>query len=140
MKNLFVILCLIISSSAISQSVVGKWKTIDDDTGKAKSIVKIYEQDGKIYGQIIELFRGPDEDQDPKCTECKGDKKGQRITGMIIIDGLEKDGDEYKDGDILDPKNGKLYDCKIWLDSADKLMVRGYIGIFFRTQEWIRVQ
>jgi uncharacterized protein (DUF2147 family) len=58
---------------------------------------------------------------------------------MVIIEGLVQDDDEYEDGTILDPKNGKVYDCKIWLDSADKLMVRGYVGIFFRTQEWIRV-
>lgn len=139
MKNLILSAFLLFSCSAFCQSVVGKWKTIDDETGKAKSIVEIYEKDGKIYGKIIELFRAADEDQDPSCTECKGDKKGQKINGMVIIEGMVKDDDEYDDGTILDPKNGKVYDCKIWLDSADKLMVRGYVGIFFRTQEWIRV-
>jgi len=140
MKNLLLILCLLASSTTFSQSVLGKWKTIDDETGKEKSIVEIYEQDGKVYGKIIQLFRTPDQDQDPVCTECKGDKNGQKINGMKIIEGLVKDGDEYEDGTILDPKNGKVYDCKIWLDSDNKLMVRGYVGIFFRTQEWIRVE
>jgi uncharacterized protein (DUF2147 family) len=139
MKNLILILCLFISGSAISQSIIGKWKTIDDETGKAKSIVKIYEQNGQIYGKIIELFRTPEEEQNPICEECKGDKNGQKINGMVIIEGLIKDGDEYEDGTILDPKSGKVYDCKIWLENDNKLMVRGYVGIFFRTQEWIRV-
>jgi len=139
MKNVILALCILFCSSAVSQTVIGKWKTIDDETGKAKSIVEIYEENGKIYGKIIELFREADEDQDPTCTECKGEKNGEKIIGMVIIEDLVQDDDEYEDGTILDPKNGKVYDCKIWLDGDDKLMVRGYVGIFFRTQEWFRV-
>ena len=123
-----------------SNSFVGEWKTIDDETGKAKSIVKIYEQSGMLYGKITKLYRSADEEQDPKCDECKGAKKGQKIIGMTIVEGMIKDGDEYEDGTILDPKNGKVYDCKMWLDGNDKLMVRGYVGIFYRTQEWQRVK
>ena len=59
---------------------------------------------------------------------------------MQIIKNLEQDGDEFEDGTILDPKNGKIYDCKIWLEDDNTLNVRGYISFFFRTQEWIRVE
>ena len=52
---------------AQSNPLLGKWKTKDDETGRIKSIVEITERDGKFYGQIIELFRLPDEDQDPYC-------------------------------------------------------------------------
>jgi uncharacterized protein (DUF2147 family) len=123
-----------------AQSVFGTWKTIDDETGKPKSLVEIYEKDGKVYGKVIKLFRGPDEDQNPMCTECTDDRKGKPIIGMEILRGLEKDGDEYEDGTICDPKNGKIYECKMWLneDDPNKLMVRGYLYFIYRTQTWIR--
>ncbi len=138
MKKIFFLSFLLCNAILLSaQSVTGKWKTIDDETGKAKSVVEVYEKNGEIRGRVIQLFRSADEDKDPICKECKGSKKGQKIIGMEIMEGLVKDDDEYDDGTILDPNNGKVYDCKIWLED-DKLMVRGYIGPFFRTQEWHR--
>ena len=126
-----------------AQSVVGKWKTIDDETNKPKSIVEVYMQDGKVYGKILKLFREPNEDQDPICDKCEGALHNKKIIGMQIINGLEKDGDEWEGDDgILDPAKGTLYDCKIWVDEDDSsiLNVRGYIGFFFRTQTWHRVK
>ena len=132
------LLCVAMSFSLSAQSdIVGKWKTIDDETGKPKSIVEIYEKDGKAYGKIVKLFRGPNEEQDPVCTECDGDRKNKKIIGMEIIRGMEKDGDEWEDGTILDPKNGKIYDCEIWRE-GDELKVRGYIAFLFRTQTWLK--
>lgn len=132
---------LLIASGTFAQrnSIFGKWKTIDDDTGKPRSIVKIEERDGKAYGTILELFREPDEDQDPICVECEDHRKDKRVIGMEIITGMEKDGDEWEDGEILDPENGKVYDCKIWVDEG-KLKVRGYIAFLFRTQTWLPVE
>jgi uncharacterized protein (DUF2147 family) len=130
-------------SAPVSKPITGNWKTIDDETGKPKSIVNIYKKsDGKLYGKIIKLFREKGEDQDPICDKCTDYRKNKKIIGMVIITGLEKDGDEwYADDAILDPNNGKIYDCKIWLDedNPDLLQVRGYIGWFFRTQTWERV-
>jgi uncharacterized protein (DUF2147 family) len=124
---------------AMSQSILGKWKTIDDETGKPKSIVEIYERDGKVYGKVIKLFREPSEEQDPVCKECDTDdpRYNKKVIGMEILADMVKDGDEYEDGEILDPNNGKVYSCKIWLEGKD-LKLRGYIGPFFRTQTWIR--
>jgi len=130
-------------SAPVSKPITGNWKTIDDETGKPKSIVNIYKKsDGKLYGKIIKLFREKGEDQDPICDKCTDYRKNKKIIGMVIITGLEKDGDEwYADDAILDPNNGKIYDCKIWIDedNPDLLQVRGYIGWFFRTQTWERV-
>ena len=125
-----------------AQTIVGKWKTIDDETSKVKSIVEIYMQDGKAYGKILKLFKEPNEDQDPICDKCEGALHNKKIIGMQIINGLEKDGDEWEGDDgILDPEKGTLYDCKIWVDEDDSkiLNVRGYIGFFFRTQTWHRI-
>lgn len=135
------ILIILISVTTLSaQSVLGKWKTIDDKNGKAKSIVEIYENQGKIYGRIVELINPKKEK--PLCIKCEGADKDKPILGMVIIRGLEQDGDEYNGGEILNPINGALYKCYIALEEANTLKVRGYLGIslFGRTQEWLRVQ
>ncbi len=141
MKTLLLSLLVLAASVIHSQTVLGKWKTIDDETGKEKSIVEIYESNGKVYGKIIQLFRDPSEDQDPYCDKCDDDRKGQRITGMIIVrDMTLKDG-YYQGGTICDPKNGKVYKCEFWLSANDpnKLELRGYWGFLYRTQNWVRV-
>ena len=134
MKNLVLLFALIISCSVNAQSIVGKWKTIDDETGKVKSHVEIYKQGDKFFGKIIKLTN-PDK-QNALCTDCTGDAKGKKVLGLVIINNLEKDDEEFGDGTILDPNNGKVYDCTIWVDEAGDLQVRGYIGFFFRTQTW----
>lgn len=138
-KLLLLTFAFLVASPIFAQSIVGKWKTIDDETNKAKSVVEIYKGgDGKYYGKITKLFREPGEDQNPKCTECKGNKKNKPIIGMIIITGMEKDGDKYDDGEILDPASGNVYDCKMWRDGKN-LKVKGYLGFSFigREQTWL---
>ncbi|WP_163411297.1 DUF2147 domain-containing protein [Flavobacterium ajazii] len=127
-------------SSIQAQGVVGKWKTIDDETGEAKSIVEVYEKSGKIYAKVVEILRA-DHKKDV-CSKCEGAEKNKPILGMVIMNGLKKDGDEYNGGTILDPTNGKKYKCYITLESADKLKLRGYVGISLvgRTQYWTRVK
>ncbi|SRR5690554_870710 len=122
-----------------AQSVTGKWKTIDDETGEAKSIVEIYEKDGKIYGKVVEILNPAK--KKAKCTECKGADKDKPIEGLVILKGLTKDGSEWSGGQILDPNKGKTYKCVVTLDGKDKLNVRGYVGISLigRTQTWHRV-
>ena len=126
-------------SSAQKSSVVGKWKTIDDATGKPISVVEIYEKNGKYYGKVDEVLDPSSKDK--TCTKCLGADKGAPIVGLVVIKGLKKDGHEYSGGEILDPKHGKLYKCYIKLESANKLKVRGFIGfsLFGRTQYWHRV-
>lgn len=138
MKITISIITLFISLSLHSQTILGKWKTIDDETGKPRSIVEIYENGGKFYGKIIKLFREPDEDPDPVCDECEDDREGQKIIGMEIITDMKynKGDNVYHKGEILDPENGNIYDCKLWVEE-DKLKVRGYLLFFYRTQTWL---
>ena len=141
MKKLFLTFAIVfITSTHYSQSVIGKWKTIDDETGQAKSIVEIYENAGKIYGKIIEIF--DEKRKNDLCKECSGADKNKPIQGMVILSGLEKDDDEYSGGKIIDPKNGKIYKCTISLESKDKLKIRGSIGfsLIGRSQYWVRVK
>jgi len=123
-----------------AQTIVGKWKTIDDETNKAKSVVEIYQGgDDKYYGKIIKLYRDASEDQNPLCTKCDedGGKYNKPIIGMIIIAKMEKKGNSWEKGTILDPNNGNVYDCEMEIKNG-KLEVRGYLGFSFigRTQTW----
>lgn len=140
MKQLFTLLfCITAMTSMQSQSVIGKWKTIDDATGEAKSIVEVFSKSGKIYAKVVDILDPATKNN--LCKQCSGEDKNKPILGLIIIKGLSKDGSEYNSGEILDPKNGKLYKCALTLESKDKLKVRGYIGfsLLGRTQYWHRV-
>ncbi|MCC2678541.1 MAG: hypothetical protein K0R29_1117 [Pseudobdellovibrio sp.] len=139
------LMTFIFGSVVFAQSaIVGQWKTIDDETGKPKSIIEIFEKDGVYNGRIVRLFREPTEDQNPKCDKCSGDKKDQPVLGMQNLVGLKKDSDtQWSGGEILDPKNGKTYSCKAEvIDGGKKLKLRGFIGfsLIGRTQTWERVE
>ncbi len=127
-------------TTATAQSIVGKWKTIDDQTGDAKSIVEISEKNGKYVGKIIEILNPAK--KTAKCDKCPGDDKGKPVEGLTIIKNIKKDGDSYSGGTIIDPQSGKEYKCSIKLNGSDKLDVRGYVGISLvgRTQTWQRVK
>ena len=141
MKILFMCLLLVLGHAAVGQEVKGKWKTIDDETNEPKSIVEVFERDGKLFARIVKLFRKPGEDQDPVCDDCEeGDPRfKKKIIGMEIMREMVLADGEYAGGDILDPNNGKVYKCRIWLEVND-LKVRGYWGPFYRTQTWLRAQ
>ena len=142
MKNIITILALFICTVFYAQNhnITGKWKTIDDETGEAKSIIEIYEKSGKVYGKVIDIL-----DKAHKkdlCHDCGGEDKNKPIVGLTILKGLMKDGNEYNSGKIMDPKDGRVYKCFIILESNDKLKIRGYIGfaLLGRTQYWHRVK
>jgi uncharacterized protein (DUF2147 family) len=141
MRVVYSILFVALGHLTFAQDVKGKWKTIDDETSEPKSIVEVYEKDGKVFGKIVKLFRKPGEDQDPICDECEEDdpRYKKKIIGMEIMRDMALAEGEYSGGDILDPNNGKIYRCRIWLEGND-LKVRGYWGPFYRTQTWLRAQ
>ena len=136
MKKLILTLLLLIPVFTFAQDIVGKWKTIDDETGKAKSIVEIYQVNGKYFGKIVKILTVGEENK--LCTECKGADKNKPMLGMVILKGLVKDGDEWNAGEIFDPNKGKSYKCYIAFEGKDKLKVRGFIGfsLIGRTQYW----
>ena len=144
MKKMILILSMMLFATTLyaqHEDITGLWKTIDDETGNPKSIVKIYIEDGKLFGDVVKLFRKADEDPDPICDKCDEDdpRFNQKILGMTIINDMEfqEDDNEWEDGEIMDPKKGKTYDCKLWIED-EKLQVRGYVLFFHRTQEWLR--
>lgn len=118
---------------------VGLWKTIDDKTGKPKGLVRIYEEKGRLFGKI-ERSLDPQHAKE-KCDKCSGDRKDHPILGLVVLRDMQKRGDEYSGGDILDPDNGSVYRCKFKLiERGKKLELRGFIGfaLLGRNQVWIR--
>ena len=130
------LLCMSLSA----QSVIGVWKTVDDNDGLEKSNFELYEVNGKLHGKIVKLLDGAEGD---KCIACEGDKKDAPLIDMEIIWGMKNSKGSYSGGKILDPESGKEYKCKIALgDNSNELEVRGYIGfsLIGRTQTWYRVE
>lgn len=135
MKKIIFAFATLLATTLSYAQIEGKWKTIDDETGKEKSIVEIYKKsDGKYYGKIVQLLAKPEHET---CVACKDDRKDKPLIGLEIIRGLTKDGDEFTGGTITDPKKGKTYKCTIKRD-GNKINVRGYIGLSLigRTQTW----
>jgi len=117
-KSLFSLIAILGLQFLSAQTILGKWKTIDDESGKEKSVVEIFKKsDGKIYAKIVQLLIKPEND---KCVKCKDDRKDKPLVGLEIIRGLSKDDEEFSGGTIMDPKKGKSYDCTIYLDPSNK--------------------
>jgi len=138
-------LFLISIFSFAQTSIEGHWKTIDDETGRIKSVVEISQRGGQFYGTIVELFRLPEEDQNPICDKCEDDRKDMAALGMEIVRNMaptKGESQEWEGGTICDPKKGSIYDCEMWFEDGDTdvLKVRGYIWFIFRAQDWIRVK
>lgn len=139
--SIILIFCLIlVNVHANKITISGIWKTIDDKTHEPRSVIVI-KKTGKFYqGSIKKIFYRPGEGPTDRCEACPGTRHNQLILGMNILWNLKFDGESWF-GKIIDPKNGKTYQCKLHLDdTGNKLMVRGYIGlpILGRTQIWYR--
>lgn len=130
-------------ATADLNSPVGYWKTIDDATGKPKSIVKIWKTDNEVLmGKVIKIFPKVGEDQTKVCDKCTGDLHNRPIVGMVIVSGLIAKEHQWDNGRILDPENGKTYSVSMrTAANGKKLDVHGYIGLplLGRSQTWERV-
>ena len=125
--------------AAAPPSPLGLWTTIDDNTGKPRGVVRIYDQNGKLFARLEKSFKPGAESR--RCTKCTDERKDNPMLGLIIIRNMSPDGEEYDGGDILDPESGSVYRCKFKIeDGGRRLRVRGFIGIslFGRTQLWQR--
>ncbi|MGJ7571785.1 DUF2147 domain-containing protein [Variovorax sp. RB2P76] len=144
MKTTFAaVLFAVTAASALAQSTpVGVWRNVDDKTGEVKAEISIAETNGALLGRI-EKALGKDAKPGATCDECSDDRKGKPMVGLDIIRGGKKaEGkDVWEGGKILDPENGKEYRASFTpVDGGRKLEVRGYLGPFWRTQTWNRVQ
>ena len=105
--------------------------------------MRIKESNG-VYSGTIEKFLDPATKADAVCDKCTDERKDKPILGMTILRNLKQSADDktvYDGGDIVDPNNGKVYRSRLKpVDGGKKLEMRGYIGPFYRTQVWLRVE
>ena len=142
-KIALVAAALVAHAAAFAQATpVGLWKTIDDDTKQEKSLVRISESGGVFSGKIEKLLDPAK--QENKCDKCSDDRKDQPVLGMTILRNMKQNADDkaiWDGGDIVDPNNGKVYRARLKpVDAGKQLEMRGYIGPFYRTQVWTRVE
>lgn len=141
-KYTLLLLSLLTSLTWAAESPVGYWKTIDDVTGRPKSIIHITETvSHSLIGTVVKIYPKPGKDEHEVCDQCTGEKHNQPIVGMTVMEGLkENDTHQWKGGNILDPENGKTYRCALRVE-GNKLNVHGYIGmpLLGRSQLWERV-
>ena len=134
-------LCVVGSAQA-QMTPVGLWKTIDDDGKTEKSLVRIVEKGGVLSGVVEKLFDASK--QDSKCDQCTDERKDKLVLGMTVIRNVRQDADDkeiWSGGEILDPNNGKTYKTRLKpVDGGKTMQMRGYIGFFYRTQIWHRVE
>ena len=137
------IFALLLPCAAFAQqaSPIGQWRTIDDHSGKPRSIVEVYANaDGTLSARIVRLL-DLSKGANPMCDACRGALHGKPIVGMVIAWGLRADDGSWSGGRILDPDNGKEYSVKLTPGKDGRtLEVRGYIGMpmLGRTQAWQR--
>jgi uncharacterized protein (DUF2147 family) len=137
---LLTVLMLLPVAASAQQGAAGRWQTIDDATGKPKSVVEIrQDRDGRLTGRVVEILDLKD-GPDPACTRCTGANRGKPIKGLGILWGLQPDGaGKWSGGRVLDPENGKDYRAKLeLLDGGRKLGVSGCIAFLCRQQVWLR--
>ena len=137
------VLALQMSVAWAQTTPVGLWKSIDDKTTKEKSLVRITEAGGVFTGtieKVLDLEAPPD----AKCSECKDERRDKPILGFLLIRNVKQSVDDasiWDGGDITDPNNGKVYRVRLRpVDAGKRLEVRGYVGPFYRTQHWQRVE
>ncbi|PQJ14827.1 DUF2147 domain-containing protein [Aureicoccus marinus] len=126
--------------SVQGQSIEGLWQTIDDQTGEAKAVVKVYKKSGLLYGEIQEIVvKGK---ENARCEKCRGQLKNKPLVGLFTINGFKEVEGFYKGKQLFDPEQGKSFRGKVWLDpdNTNRLKVRGYLGFLYRTQTWIRLR
>lgn len=125
--------------TSASLSPLGVWRTTDDQTGEVKSHILIFEKDGKQFGQVIKVMRAS---LNHLCDKCEGVRKNQPVLGMVIIEDMVFRGGYWQGGQVLFPKQGRWYPLKYWLmnGNPNRLVVRGFLGPFYRTQFWDRVE
>lgn len=137
---------LLASTNGFAQTTpAGLWKTIDDESGRAKALVRINEHGGLFDGRIEKLV-DPNDSIDAVCEKCTDERHNKSVLGMVILRNVTKnrmDAALWEGGDILDPNNGNVYRVRLFLrENGQQLDVRGYIGVpmFGRTQTWRRME
>lgn len=128
---------------AAARAVLGDWTTRDDATGEPRAVVRFSESGGVVTGRIVRVLptrRYPN--PTTTCDDCSARYRGRDVTSYDLVTGMRWSGSEFAGGRIIDPESGRTYRATMRLDGADRLRVRGYVGVraLGRTQVWERTR